>query len=192
MPYAGTPVYTELGFGLMEHSGIYMGQGRLVELNGRGGIADVTIKEFTGHLTTFNHELWVPVLKKPEFEAVISFSNAYENALEALFNSSGRNYNLILDNCHQFTSGCITGDFENSDNFLWMLKDTVEKYEGEKIVWKKWDWKKETNLYIGPPIEPSLLESLLSLRDESQEEEVRTLNEIFFSTIGNSIWPFRK
>ena len=29
-----------------------------------------------------------------------------------------RDYSFILDNCHQFASGCLTGNFENSDNFL--------------------------------------------------------------------------
>jgi hypothetical protein len=152
MPRPGTPVYTELGFGTMEHSGIYMGQGRLIELNGQGGIADVTIKEFTNHITTFNHELWVPVNKN--LDMVINFYKAYDNALDALFNNSGRNYNLLFDNCHQFTSGCITGDFENTHNFLWMLKDQVAKSEYEDVVWKKWDWKTDPNLDIGAPLEP--------------------------------------
>ena len=49
-----------------------------------------------------------------------------------------RDYNFILDNCHQFSSGCLTGDFENADNFLWMLKRTTEAAL-ESNTWRVWD-----------------------------------------------------
>lgn len=49
-----------------------------------------------------------------------------------------RNYNLLFDNCHQFTSGCLTGNFENSDNFLVFLKTTVEKELGTN-EWRVWE-----------------------------------------------------
>lgn len=37
-----------------------------------------------------------------------------------------------MDNCHQFSSGCITGNTENSDNFFWMLEDTLKRKVGAK------------------------------------------------------------
>lgn len=49
-----------------------------------------------------------------------------------------RNYNLLLDNCHQFASGCITGDFENNDNFLFMLKHTAKEHLNLD-TWRVWD-----------------------------------------------------
>ena len=53
-----------------------------------------------------------------------------------------RDYNFIMDNCHQFTSGCLTGDFENADNFLWMLKDTAGEVLGADN-WRLWDREEE-------------------------------------------------
>ncbi|MNE00608.1 hypothetical protein D3C80_930220 [compost metagenome] len=49
-----------------------------------------------------------------------------------------RSYNFLLDNCHQFTSGCLTGDFENSSNFLWMMKDEAKKTLSVNN-WRFWD-----------------------------------------------------
>jgi len=49
-----------------------------------------------------------------------------------------RDYNVLFDNCHQFTFGCLTEDFENYDNFLWMLKDTARKILSCN-TWRVWD-----------------------------------------------------
>ncbi|MBV7317341.1 hypothetical protein [Shewanella sp. NIFS-20-20] len=59
------------------------------------------------------------------------------NAKAAIGNK--RKYNMLLDNCHQFSAGCITGNFENSNNFLWMLKDLAEKEYVFKS-WRVWDY----------------------------------------------------
>ena len=48
-----------------------------------------------------------------------------------------RNYSLLLDNCHQFTSGCLTGDFDNADNFLWFLKQTATRKINSN-TWRVW------------------------------------------------------
>jgi hypothetical protein len=47
-------------------------------------------------------------------------------------------YNLILDNCHQFTSGCLSGNFENAHNFFWMVRDETFKVLGAN-GWRVWD-----------------------------------------------------
>ena len=49
-----------------------------------------------------------------------------------------RDYNMVLDNCHQFTSGCLTGDFEKGDNALWMLKTRAESAL-RADNWRVWD-----------------------------------------------------
>ncbi|MEJ2676599.1 MAG: hypothetical protein P8011_15675 [Acidihalobacter sp.] len=49
-----------------------------------------------------------------------------------------RDYNFVLDNCHQFSAGCLTGDFDNSCNFLWMLKDETKNELGSD-TWRHWD-----------------------------------------------------
>ena len=49
-----------------------------------------------------------------------------------------RDYNFLIDNCHQFSSGCLNGDFEYHLNFLWMLKDEAKKTIGA-TEWLLWD-----------------------------------------------------
>ena len=49
-----------------------------------------------------------------------------------------RSYSWLLDNCHQFCAGCFTGDFDNSNNFLWMLKDCAKKHL-RADNWRHWD-----------------------------------------------------
>ncbi|MDO4591910.1 MAG: lecithin retinol acyltransferase family protein, partial [Comamonadaceae bacterium] len=49
-----------------------------------------------------------------------------------------REYNLLLYNCHQFSSGCLTGRFDNPDNFLTFLKTTAGKTLNAN-EWRVWD-----------------------------------------------------
>lgn len=134
-PAYGSLLYCELGFGTMEHSGIYVGNNKVIDLDGKGNIKRVNFKEFTSHITTVDTEIWVPC---DSDDNPIGLSYAANRAVEML--GETRNYNLILDNCHQFSSGCITGDFENADNFLWMVKDTFKKQFGSSVNWKQWKW----------------------------------------------------
>lgn len=137
-PIFGSVIYTALGFGTCEHSGIYVGNQKVIALNGKGDIVENTLEEFTGHLTTFNHEIYFPFDK--DYEWAIGFSDAASRAKEMLGKS--REYHLLFDNCHQFCAGCLSGDYENARNFLWMLQDDVKEKYGDRVIWKKWDWKK--------------------------------------------------
>ena len=48
-----------------------------------------------------------------------------------------REYSFIFDNCHQFTAGCLSGDFENSTNFFSFLNDIVRNnISGNE--WRVW------------------------------------------------------
>ncbi|MCY3701857.1 MAG: lecithin retinol acyltransferase family protein [Rhodospirillales bacterium] len=73
-------------------------------------------------------------------ERSVGNSRAARRALSMI--GRRRNYNLLLDNCHQFVAGCLTGDFENSDNFLWMLKDTASNVLGSN-TWRIWNLSNE-------------------------------------------------
>ncbi|GKU79432.1 lecithin retinol acyltransferase family protein [Paenibacillus sp. L3-i20] len=140
-PSYGSVIYTELGFGSMEHSGIYISDGKVICLGGDGQIRQVTLNEFTGHITTFNHEIYVPCY--PDWDGTIGFPEVAYRASDMV--GQHRNYNLVMDNCHQFCAGCLIEDSENSINFIWMLKDLVERKHGEKVLWKKWNWKEKYN-----------------------------------------------
>jgi len=134
-PGIGALVYCELF--KMEHSGIYLGNNRIAQLSGKGNIEVVSPSRFTDNITTIDTDIFIPVNRDGE---PITCYEAAINAEKMI--GSKRPYNLILDNCHQFSSGCITGDFENSDNFLVFTKDTFYNVVQEKVKWQRWKWKK--------------------------------------------------
>ncbi|MCU5529332.1 hypothetical protein OCA90_00745 [Bacillus cereus] len=137
-PSMGAVLYCKLGFGIMEHSGIYVGHNNVMQLDGKGNINNVKFEEFTSNITTHVSTIWFPCDK--ETGQAISCIDAVDRAYEMF--TKKRDYHLLLNNCHQFSSGCLTGDFENADNFLWMLKETLNKKHGKRIEWREWEWKK--------------------------------------------------
>lgn len=106
-----------------EHSGIFIGNNSIIELNGDGKIRKISVNKFLTSSALRNNKLYTFVDKNNIPISTYSFSQRAEKML-----NSERNYNVFFDNCHQFTSGCITNNFENADNAFWMLKMTIEKY----------------------------------------------------------------
>ncbi|MEI6707904.1 MAG: lecithin retinol acyltransferase family protein, partial [Methylococcales bacterium] len=131
-PVKGCIVYCDL-VAVAEHSGVYIGDGKIVHLDGNGKIEVVTKKEFLNRLSGFNTAMSVYVSCSDNH--AVGNTSVAERAIAMM--SNRRNYNIILDNCHQFTSGCITGNFENSDNFWWMLKNTTEQHYAANS-WRVW------------------------------------------------------
>lgn len=131
-PKIGSVVYCEMAFGLAEHSGIYVGNGKIVELSGDGVIRQVSGYDFMDSKVPTARSIYV----SSQNGKAIGSEKVAERALNML--GRQREYNLILDNCHQFSAGCLTGDFENANNFLWMLKHEAEKRWG-KLEWRVWD-----------------------------------------------------
>lgn len=129
-PKAGSVVYCDLVFGYAEHSGIYVGGNKIVHLNKKGIIEKVSPKEFVEETTAMS------IYVSSSRETSDGNPLVAQWALDAI--GKQRNYNVILDNCHQFSSGCLTGNFDNSDNFLWMLKHTTQKILGSD-EWRVWD-----------------------------------------------------
>ena len=141
-PVKGSVVYCELVFGSAEHSGIYIGDNKIVHLDGSGNIEIVTPMAFLGRLGGLNSAMSIYV--SCNVDSLPVGGDAIARKAKSMVGKR-REYNVILDNCHQFTSGCITGNFENPDNFLWMLKDTAKN----KISANSWRvWKTINGKYI--------------------------------------------
>lgn len=118
-PAVGSVVYCDLAFGFAEHSGIYIGNQQIVHLNKYGSIEIVSPEQFTSGTTALS------IYTASRNNNSVGSQKVAERARFMV--GKRRNYNVLLDNCHQFSSGCLSGDFENYDNFLWMLKDTTKK-----------------------------------------------------------------
>lgn len=132
-PVMGSIVFCDLAV-VAEHSGIYVGKGKIAHLDGSGNIEIVTARQFMKRLGGLNPALSIYV--SCDDDGAVGSRSVAKRAKAML--GGERAYNLILDNCHQFTSGCITGDYGNSDNFLWMLKHTAEQEMGA-TCWRVWD-----------------------------------------------------
>lgn len=130
-PRVGSVVYCGLLFGQAEHSGIYVGGDSIVSLSDEGEVVQESLPEFLDGLTK-GDTIYVSCKDK----SPVGGSGIAKRARNMV--GKHRDYNFILDNCHQFTSGCLTGNFENADNFLWMLKDTAKKTVGAD-KWRAWD-----------------------------------------------------
>lgn len=133
-PVSGCVVYCELAGGRAEHSGIYVGANQIVHLDGGGSIELASPTEFLGRLGGFNSAMSIYVSCK-DGQALGSKIVA-KRAREMI--GKRRNYNLLFDNCHQFTAGCLTGNFENSDNFFIFLRTTAEQELGTN-EWRVWE-----------------------------------------------------
>ena len=134
-PAIGSIVYCELVMGgVLEHSGVYIGDDQIVHLNRHGDIEAVSPDEFMDSPTAIPISIYVSCNDTtPVGGAAIA-----KKAKGVI--GVARNYNLIFNNCHQFTAGCMMDDshFENSIIFLRMLKYEAKKHLSADS-WRVWD-----------------------------------------------------
>lgn len=131
-PEVGSIVYCDLAFGHAEHSGIYVGGNEIIHLNKKGWIEYVTPQEFIYGTTA------ISIYTSCRNGRAIGDKYAADNARRFEKNVSVKSYHVLLDNCHMFSSACISGIMDNSDSFLWMLKHTAEN-ELLANEWRVWD-----------------------------------------------------
>ena len=129
-PVAGSIVYCDLLFGGAEHSGVCVGQDEIVQLSKSGRV------ELVGPSRFIQGKTAVSIYVSCYETSAVGDVHIAERARSAV--GGVRNYNLLLDNCHQFSAGCLTGDFESANNFLWMLKDLTAEILGAN-TWRVWD-----------------------------------------------------
>lgn len=129
-PAKGSVLYCDLAFGFAEHSGIYVGNGDIVHLNGDGEIEVVDMRRFASTYS-YDQEIYVSCHDYSPVGSLLVANRARAKV------GARRNYSLLMDNCHQFSTGCLIGDFENASNFLWMLKWEAEKQLNAN-TWRIW------------------------------------------------------
>lgn len=136
-PKRGSIVHCKLTGGV-EHSGIYVGEGKIVELNGDGDIRKVNYNVFLYGDSWVRSGIRVYIACDTKgnvlYDSLIA-SRAERKAGEK------RNYNLILSNCHNFTCECITGCIDNADTFFTFLEETISNKlnNGNSIKWLPWN-----------------------------------------------------
>jgi len=124
MLIVGAILYTNIGFAeFAEHTGIYLGADRIVELNGDGTIKIVNSWNFlnssaqrTGDRIYIATDQFGYPLKNKDIalRAIKQINNKWE-------------YDLLMENCHEFTAGTITNIFENDYNFFFMINELIKE-----------------------------------------------------------------
>lgn len=131
-PVRGSVLYCDLFLGYAEHSGIYIGNGLIIHKNCKGAIEIVTPEQFISGTTALS--IYVSCFDN----SAIGLEQIALRA-ESLLNHQ-QEYNFITRNCHQFCSYCLTGDKENYNISLALLKN-----ESANILnsneWRAWDYK---------------------------------------------------
>lgn len=124
-PKTGSVVYCKILGGIAEHSGIYVGNDRIVHLNGDGWVECVSSEAFLEQGIRSSHNA---IYVSAHGKTAVGSKTAAKRAKDMV--GSYQEYDILQNNCHRFVSGCLTGDFDNPDCFLWMLKHTCRKTLG--------------------------------------------------------------
>lgn len=130
-PIVGSVLHCSL-FGA-EHTGIYVGNNTIVELTGDGIVRKTSPAGFIDGTNA------ISIYVACDGTTPLGGEHIAERAREMVGRS--RAYNVVMDNCHQFTAGCITGDFENSTNFFTFVESSIQKHmnHGSSVEWRVWD-----------------------------------------------------
>lgn len=120
-PVKGCIVRCNLGV-LLDHSGIYVGNGKIVNLTRNGEIKLENFQSFFPPGTDPNsNKIYTACLDGTNI--VLHSKEAYKRALQKVNHSS--KYNILFNNCHRFTCGCINGNFENETVSFSMLEENI-------------------------------------------------------------------
>lgn len=171
-PCIGSVVYCDLALGYAEHSGIYLGGGEIMHLNSKGWIEKVTPDEFIEGTSALS----IYVGCRGRFP--VGSSDIANRAIDFEKDISTRDYNVLLDNCHQFTAGCVNGDPENSNNFLWMLKHECENHLSIDS-WRVWKDPQKTVVSKNSQSDEKYTRSHLTMIDEKIEEKEMLETELW-------------
>lgn len=129
---AGAVVFCNLAI-ILEHSGIYIGNKRIVELNGDGYIREIDYSTFLND-SLFRTGLNIFTFTDLNGNVLYSRGIAYRAEFRI---GEKKNYNLIFENCHKFSAGCISGNFENIrvtfNQLLNLILETYGPFEIRKV-----------------------------------------------------------
>ena len=130
-PVRGSLVYCDLVFGYAEHSGIYIGNDKIVHKTGKGKVEIVSSRQFIDNTTAIS----IYVSCDSNGQAIGGEDIALVAEAEV---GSISQYKLLGENCHQFCSYCLTGNFYNQTSLLLPLKREAYDYLGA-THWRAWD-----------------------------------------------------
>ena len=120
----GTPLLVDL-FGVLEHSGIYLGNGKVAELYGDDLLREVSLNEFVNGDSKWWLRTGKAIYAACSIEGGLPLSsrNAVWNAQQYIKGIRTIDYNLLSNNCHLFSISCLSGEFQGPRTFY----ETISK-----------------------------------------------------------------
>ncbi|EHR0799089.1 hypothetical protein KS868_004707 [Vibrio parahaemolyticus] len=130
-PIRGSIVYCDLAFGYAEHSGVYVGDDRIIHRNGKGLIETVSIRQFLANTTAIS----IYVSCNDHGRAI---GNEFTAQVAESMLGVQTGYSLLNKNCHQFCSHSLSGDtFSNTSTLTQLKHDALTHIQASQ--WRVWD-----------------------------------------------------
>lgn len=136
-PVPGSVVYCGLAFNMIEHSGIYIGRGRIAHLEGSGYVTSVTLAQFLARLDGLNLAMTVYVSSSNGKAVGSSVIAARARSLIG----TKLKYCVLTNNCHSFTASCMRSLDPSRPTSLGGLKAFAERHL-DCDEWRAWDTSK--------------------------------------------------
>jgi len=114
-PPPGTPLLESLGpYGIIEHSGLYLGRSAAAELHGDGVFKKVTLSRFLNgdEEDPDNPRCGEKIFAACDLESKCPLSLGSATDFAAQYFDSPTDYNILTNNCHRFTASCILGELQ--------------------------------------------------------------------------------
>jgi hypothetical protein len=140
-PKIGSLLAVGLGFGVIEHTGIYIGDCYVIEQHGDDALKKVTLNEFMDGNGKFYarglnigiqiacDSLGKPLAKKSIAKNAKRMYKDYERRT--------REYSIVFNNCHQFSWECIEPKSEERVVLFTALEEYVAKCYESVLYWDK-------------------------------------------------------
>lgn len=131
-PPIGSVIVCEI-YQLFDHTGIYIGDGHIVELAGTGLVRAVSFSRFLQGRSGEELLVLVDETGKP-----LAFDQAADRAISALY--TYRPYDLLRYNCHRFCFECIDGRRHDITSFF-DFKSAIQQRFRTQVDVKRIDWR---------------------------------------------------
>ena len=127
-PTPGTPLLVSLALAV-EHTGVYLGGGRVAELQDSGRVVAVSLTDFVngspGAFPAVRTGTRIFAACDAKTRKPIGTARSFATAKAAVAGRAWLSYDLVCNNCHRFVAACAQGTNWNARDFGRVVNDTA-------------------------------------------------------------------
>jgi len=138
-PVKGSVVCCDLGLGIdvVDHSGVYVGDGKIAHRDGNGYLAIVSPEIFIKRLGGLNCAGSIYVSCRGEY--AVGSEETARKALEAISDNRHGGYSLLKKNCHHFCQFCLTGEIAQGPFLPFTSLESILSKTYGFDNWREWN-----------------------------------------------------